>query len=216
VTPSHCWDNGDGTGGCVVTGSYPPSGGGGGGGGGGGDGATEVEDRFGGDSDDPPIIVCALGNGDVGMTFDGRPIHVRAKYQLRGPGAAESAAYIEGIMNIWTVDFPDQGIGIRTELLPDPNGFVIYVDDQYHGYEGLTWPAGTQNWEIRLGSLAGIVEPTFSFKMRVAGHEFGHFWFTANLPPTATNPSIMADAQQGTVLPSDLRAMVEACRAAGS
>jgi hypothetical protein len=71
-------------------------------------------------------------------------------------------------------------------------------------------PGGT--WEIRLGSLLDVTGSFLMTKMRVAAHEFGHFWFGANLPNTSQNPSIMANADTGSVLPSDLHGMVQSCQ----
>jgi len=202
---------------CTVTGGTGWGGWGSGWGwGGGGDldgGYDTTRDDNGGGGGDSDNVACSFGNGDVEMSFDGRTITVRAGYRLTGPGAASSGAYIDGIQRIWTVDFPDQGIGIRTELIPDPNGFIINVDEQFASREYMQpYPTGDTSWEIHLGPLAGFTGSTLEYLMRVAAHEFGHFFFIRNVQPTSTNPSIMADASTGNVLPSDLLAMVEICK----
>lgn len=169
----------------------------------------------GGGSNPPPEVVCGRGSGKVQMTFDGRTIRVTAQYAPNSAHAASVAAYVAGIESTWTKDFPEAGIGMEVDLVPDPNGFVFSFATQYVHHAGLQFKGG-ELWEMQLGSLDGIVESERSYFMRVAVHEFGHFWFGANLPDSADLPlSIMANPRHGQVLPSDLVSMVEACRTGG-
>lgn len=222
LSPQCVWDGSV----CVVTGGgwdddwWPGGGGGGGSGGdsGGGDCSTDPS-RCEGNDPPPPSpenpMVCERGSGKVHMTFDGRTIRVTARYAPNSAHAASVEAYVAGIERVWTVDFPDANIGMEVDLVPDPNGFMFRFSPEYVNRAGLQWLGGT-DWEMQLGALGSIAEAEVEYFMRVAGHEFGHFWFGANLPDGAELPlSIMANARHGQVLPSDLASMVEACRTGG-
>ncbi len=194
-------------------------GGGGGGGGSGGGDCSADPSRCESEPPSPPSpenpLACLRANDKVYMTFDGRTIRVTAYYAPNNAHAASVAAYVAGIERIWTVDFPEAQIGIVTDLVPRPNGFIFSFDPNYHFNAGLVWGANNV-WEMRLGPLDGYTEPALSGRYLVAAHEFGHFWFGQNSHAGSELPiSLMANAADGQILASDLHKMVEACQTGG-
>lgn len=154
---------------------------------------------------------CELGNGAIDVSFDGTTVNITANIDLTGPGAGTSGAYIGGIAEAWTKSFGH--INSIANISAGPGGVIAEISS------GIIPPGGPRStlggdhmWLGNLGAMSGrqIAYAT----QHVAPHEFGHSLKIDNMPPVGKwKGAIMANSAND-VSPTDLEAVVEACRAA--
>ena len=184
---------------------FSPPGGGGGGGPGPGEGGEPGEE-----------FSCTTANGDAEITFDGRVLHIVAKYRMEGPGAAQSTSYPSEIAKAWTRDFGS--IAAITTLVADAGGFIMKV---YGGNTDNMSPnniggpftvSSSPDWTMGLRNHVGLSPETSGWVFAEAVHEFGHILQQPDRSASTRDRSIMTGSN-GEVTREDLERLRDSCRA---